>query len=136
MGYEQGALFYLLGSDADSLRPGMDALNRVLEEYAANPIANYVRLVQGVNLARTFKTIKERGSGLQVRKADTAAATKLIVAAVAETSPIDTVTKSQSLQKLAIAQETAGDKEGASKSSELAASFMPKRKKEAAAPHA
>jgi hypothetical protein len=128
MGQEQGALFYLMGSDSGSLSRGAAALNQVLEEYEDNPISNYVRLVKGVNLARTFKTIKERGAGLDVRVADTAAATQLITAAASDSSPIDTVTKSQSLRKLALAQQTAGDMEGASKSSEMAASLMPERK--------
>jgi hypothetical protein len=89
--------------------------------------------VKGVNLARTFKTIKEKGAGLEVRPADTEAAAQLITAAASETSPVDTISKSQALRKLAIAQEKAGDKEGASKSRGMAATFMPERKPAAAA---
>jgi hypothetical protein len=136
IGQEQGALFYLLGSDSDSLSRGRAALDQVLEEYDKHPIANYVRLVKGVNLARNFKTIyaapEERKESLHLRQANTAAAERLIASAAAETSPIDTITKSQSLSKLAMAQRTAGDAEGASKSLTLAASFMPERKKYAA----
>jgi hypothetical protein len=135
IGQEQGVLFYLMGSDSDSLSRGAAALNQVLEEYDETPIANYVRLVKGVNLARTFKTIEERGAGLQIRPADTVAANQLIAAAVtAETSPLDSVTKSQALRKLAVAQENANDKEGASKSLDLAATFTPER--QTAAPRA
>jgi len=86
-----------------------------------------------VNLARTFKTIQERGAGLHVRRPDTAAAAQLIAAAVAEQSPLDPITKSQSLHKLAIAQANVDDREGASKSLEVAASFMPERRKQAVA---
>ena len=134
MGQEQGAQFYLMGSDSDSLRRGADALDQVLKEYGKNPIADYVRFVKGVNLARTFKTVKERGgAGLQVRPADTAAAAQLIAAATSEASPIDPISKSQGLRKLANAQEKAGDKEGASKSLGMAAAFVPERKTAVAA---
>jgi hypothetical protein len=132
IGQEQGALFYLMGSDSESLSRGATALDQVLEEYDKHPIANYVRLVKGVNMARTFKTIRERNASLQVRPANTAVAERLITAAVVETSPIDTITKSQLLRKLAMAQRAAGDSEGASKSHTLAASFLPERKKYAA----
>jgi hypothetical protein len=124
LGYEQGALFYLLGSDADSLSRGRDALNQVLEQYGEQPIANYVRLVQGVNLARTFKTIEEHDARVHVRPPDTEAAAQLLNAAVAGPSPLDPVTKNQALRKLAIAQANAGDTEGASRSNELAGSIM------------
>jgi hypothetical protein len=133
IGEEQGAQFYMMGSDSESLRHGADALDLVLKEYGKNPIADYVRFVKGVNLARTFKTIKEKGAGLEVRPADTEAAAQLITAAASETSPVDTISKSQALRKLAIAQEKAGDKEGASKSRGMAATFMPERKPAAAA---
>lgn len=124
LGYEQGALFYLLGSDADSLSRGRDALNQVLEEYGEQPIANYVRLVQGVNLARTFKTIEEHDGRVHVRPPDTEAAEQLLTTAVEGPSPLDPVTKNQALRKLAIAQANAGDTEGASRSNELAGSIM------------
>lgn len=132
MGYEQGALFYLMGSDAESLRRGRDALNQVLEEEGDHPIANYVRLVQGVNMARTFKTIEEHGASVHVRQPDTGAAAQLLTAAVAGPSPLDIVTKNQALRKLAIAQENAGDTEGASRSNELAGSIMPEGEQRAA----
>lgn len=124
LGYEQGALFYLLGSDAESLKDGRGELNKVLEEYGGHPLANYVRLVQGVNLARTFKTIEEPDAPVHVRPPDTEAAAQLLNIAVAGSSPLDPITKSQALGKLAMAQASAGDKEGASRSNELAASMM------------
>jgi hypothetical protein len=133
LGNEQGALLYLLGSDAPSLDRGREALETVLEEYDSSPLANYVRLVKGVNLARTFKTIPERGGDLQVRQPDTAEAAKLLTAAVSQASPVDSVTRSQALDKLAMAQENVGDKEGARRSYELASSVLPKRKRKAAA---
>ena len=131
IGSEQGGQFYLLGSDSISLRRGAAALDQVLEEYEQVPVANYVRLIKGVNLARNFKTIDERG--LQVRSADIAAAAELIGAAVQETSPVDNITKGQSLRKLAAAQKGAGDTKGASKSLSQAAAVMPERKPAAAA---
>ena len=132
MGQEQGALFYLKGSDSDSLSRGSAAFDQVLEEYSKNPIADYVRFVQGWNLTRTFKTIEERAASLRIRPADTAAADQLTISAVAEASPIDAITKSQALNNLATAQKTAGDAKGASKSLAMAASFTPERKKRTA----
>jgi hypothetical protein len=133
LGYEQGALFYLLGSDVDSLSRGRDALNQVLEDYGEHPLAHYVRLVQGVNLARPFKTIEAHDARVHVRPPDTAAAAQLLTAAVAGPSPLDSVTKSQALRKLAIAQANAGDREGASRSNELAGSIMGEGEQTAAA---
>lgn len=127
IGSEQGAQFYLMGSDADSLRKGADALTQVLEEYGKNPIANYVRFVKGVNLARTYKTAKGPGKA-SIRKPDTETASQLIAAAAADTSPIDSISKSQALDRLAMAQSATGDEAGAAKSSELAASLIQRRR--------
>jgi hypothetical protein len=133
IGEEQGAQFYLMGSDSPSLRKGADALDQVLKEYGRNPIADYIRFIKGVNLARTFKTIKPGRAGLGVRAADTEAAAQLITAAVSEASPLDPISKGQALNKLALAQEKVEDKEGAAKSRDMAAALMPERKPPVAA---
>lgn len=56
-GDEQGQLLYLLGSDSEHLKNGNNALEEVLNKYAAHPLAAYARLVQGINAGREFKTI-------------------------------------------------------------------------------
>ncbi|MEV6207896.1 hypothetical protein [Kitasatospora sp. NPDC051914] len=55
MGDQQGTLFYLLGSSAESLTDGNDALQEVIERYGDHPLAVYPRLVKGVNASRDFK---------------------------------------------------------------------------------
>jgi hypothetical protein len=131
IGDEQGALFYLMGSDADSLRRGAAALEQILDEYKEDPVANYVRLIKGVNLSRQFKTIERTGT-LSVRPVDISAAASLLDAAAAQPSPIDKISKGQVLRKLAVAQEKAGDKEGARKSAAMARSLAPEAARVAA----
>jgi len=133
MGEEQGTLLYLLGSDADSLRRGREAFETVLAEYGDDPIANYVRLVNGTNAAREFKTVIGGEQRVEVRAADVETATALLSAAVSDKSPIDAITKSESLNKLAVAQANAGNEAAARDYSAKAASLKPTKKKGASA---
>jgi hypothetical protein len=66
-----------------------------------------------------------------VRSADISTAASLVSAAAAQASPVDMISKTQVLRKLAVAQEKAGDREGAQKSAALASSLVPKVKKAA-----
>jgi hypothetical protein len=52
-----GILSSLVGSDHEGLKRGNDALTQIRKKYASHPLAAYARLIQGVNLAREFKTI-------------------------------------------------------------------------------
>lgn len=125
IGREQGMLFYLLGSDADSLESGRRALQTVLDRYGDDRVADYVRIVMGVNAARTFKTIVEdRETRLHIRSADVAAAAELIGTAVRPDSPVDPISKAQMLNKLAGAQRRAGDDQGARNAEDLAANLL------------
>lgn len=60
MGDEQGMLLSLMGSDA--LSKGNAAFDEVLERYAKHPLADYARLVKGVNAAREFKIVRPDGN--------------------------------------------------------------------------
>ncbi|MBI4905884.1 MAG: hypothetical protein HY820_19780 [Acidobacteria bacterium] len=119
MGQEQGALFYLLGSDADSLRRGNDAFDKVLEKYGDSPLADYVRLVKGTNAGRAFKTIVEGTNQIDLRKSDVAEAKRLIGALNTPACRVDEISRAQSMQRLAIAQRSAGDEKGAAESMRL-----------------
>jgi hypothetical protein len=57
LGTEQGALFYLMGSDSEYLRNGNDAIETVLDAHGKHPLAVYARLLTGVNATREFKRI-------------------------------------------------------------------------------
>jgi hypothetical protein len=67
LGEEQGILFYLAGSDSESLRSGNAALDQVLEKHGEHPLANYARLAKGINAGREFKTILPNTSDVYVR---------------------------------------------------------------------
>src|SRR5262249_52005440 len=107
-----------------------EAFDEMLERFSDHPAARYVQFVKGVNLTRSFKTITQ-DSNLQVRDADLGNAERHIAAATAYESPIDTISKGQALDKLAAAQRTKGDEEGARRSRDLANSLMPPRKRTA-----
>ena len=121
IGEEQGTLFALRGSDAPSLTAGNQAFETVLSKHGKHPLADYVRMVTGVNQARTFKTIdgSARG-GLHVRKADLSRAQELLSAATADTSRIDRLSKAQSLERLAAAYAAADNAGGANSASQAA----------------
>lgn len=79
LGEEQGALFYLRGSDSDALKGGREALETVLNKYGDQPLAAYAKIVYGTNLARNFKQIVTAPeSKVEVRRADTTEAEKLM----------------------------------------------------------
>jgi hypothetical protein len=122
-GREQGSLLYLLGSDAPHLQRGNDAFNEVLEKHATHPLAEYVRLIHGINAARHFKTIPAGEMKVQVRKARTNDSIKLL-AGIAENadkgkSPIDPFTiRDNVLTTLVKMQRDRGDSVAAAKTEE------------------
>jgi hypothetical protein len=100
MGEEQGTLLYLLGSDNESLKRGNDAFDEVLEQHAKHPMANYARLVKGVNASRVFKTITDENEyRVAVRQARLDESTKLLSAAT-ESGVLDSVTTKMTLANL------------------------------------
>jgi len=68
LGEEQGALFYLAGSDSAALKNGNAALDLVLDKYPDHPLAVYARLQKGFNLSREFKTIEPNREMVSIRK--------------------------------------------------------------------
>jgi hypothetical protein len=110
MGEEQGALFWLLGSDSDSLAAGNAAFTEVLEKHGDDPLADYVRLTNGVNASRTFKTIDDRQPGrVRVRSAALGEAQTMLNTATAPGSRVDDLSKLMVLHLLEQAQRRGGD---------------------------
>jgi hypothetical protein len=109
MGEDQGALLYLLGSDADSLRHGNDAFDEVLSKYPKHAMANYARLVKGVNAGREFKTVSAGNENrMTVRGAELNESARLL-SAVADATVLDPVSTQMVLSDLAMVQAKAGD---------------------------
>jgi hypothetical protein len=120
IGEEQGALFALLGSDADSLSQGNAALDTVIAKHAKHPLATYARFVKGVNAARAFKTVDSAvPSRLRVRKPDLTTSQTLLSAATAGTSRLDDISKVQGLERLAVAQHASGETAAAAQTRQL-----------------
>ncbi|MEG4035700.1 hypothetical protein Q5691_11410 [Microcoleus sp. w1-18aA5] len=115
IGDEQGSLFYLLGSDDESLRSGNDAFEEVLAKYPKHAMANYVRMVKGINASRDFKTITDdRETRVIVRPAELDESAKLLTA-VADSNILDPVSAQMSLSCLAEVQAKTGDEDAVSK---------------------
>jgi hypothetical protein len=112
-GEDQGTLLYLLGSDSEYLASGRTAFTKVVDKYPTNPMANYARLVLGVNASREFKTIVEdRETRLLVRKPNTDSCIQNLTAAV-DSNVLDSITTDMAAMLLADVQATYGDDKGA-----------------------
>lgn len=129
MAEEQGTLLYLLGSDAESLRRGNAAFDEVLEKYPKHELANYARLVKGINAGRDFKTVTAEGDNqVTLRPAQLAESTQLLSAVVAAEA-LDPVTTRMALANLGEVQAKSGDETTAKKTlGKLAAAKKPRRK--------
>ena len=115
MGEDQGTLLYLLGSDADSLRRGNEAFEEVIHKYPKHAMANYARLVKGINASRTFKTISEGAANrVSVRQPEMEESAKLL-ATVADSNVLDPISAQMTLANLAEAQTQCGDEKAAKK---------------------
>jgi len=112
LGDEQGALFYLLGSDSPFLSEGNQALSQVLDAHGDHPLAAYAALVQGVNAAREFKQLTP-DMRLAVRDADPSRSDQLLAAVFAADSAIDNITLTEAARALLRSQQRAGDVGGA-----------------------
>ena len=114
LGEEQGALFWLLGSESEALANGRAAFDEVLAKHGDHPLASYVRLARGVNLSRTYTILSGRGpKRAEVRHPVLDEANTLMTAAVAPASRVDDISKHQCLGRLEHAQRKAGDTAGA-----------------------
>ena len=113
MGDDQGTLLYLLGSDDESLRSGNAAFDEVLDKHGKHPMANYVRLIKGINAARNFKQIGV-DKQVEVRTARLDESAEML-SAVASSRVLDTVSTRMVLSNLASVQTSAGNEEAASR---------------------
>ncbi|MFO1372812.1 MAG: hypothetical protein U1F42_10625 [Candidatus Competibacteraceae bacterium] len=113
MGDAQGILLYLLGSDDDSLRSGNEAFDQVLAKYPKHKMANYARLVKGINSSRNFKTItEENGNRLVVRQAQLDESAHLL-STVGDSGVLDLVSTKMVFSNLAEVQTRGGDEAAA-----------------------
>jgi hypothetical protein len=114
MGDEQGALFWLLGSESESLSNGRAALDEVLAKHSDHPLANYVRLIRGVNLSRTYVIISgHHAERVELRRPVMDESHTLLTAATAPNSRVDDLSKLMCLGRLAHEQRRLGDTQGA-----------------------
>ena len=127
IGEDQGALFYLLGSDSEALASGNRAFDTILDKFAKQPVADYVQAARGINRARNFVTVDDQEPDrVQCRDADLGDATSLIAAATAKNSRVDTVSKAAFLRKLGKAQIREGDEAGGAESLNRAETIKPR----------
>ncbi|MBI4851439.1 MAG: hypothetical protein HY819_06575 [Acidobacteria bacterium] len=114
-GDDQGTLFYLLGSDSDSLKGGNSALDEVINKYAKHPLTVYAKLVKGINASRAFKTIdKERN--LLAREVNTDDCIKSLTSVINTSYSgigVDNITLNMVSRRLATVQRLKGDDAGA-----------------------
>lgn len=117
MGSDQGQLLYLLGSDADSLQAGNDAIDELLDEHGDHPLAVYAQMLKGINAGRDFKQLTP-DKELEVRDADTKESIELLtqVADASKPAPadgVDDITLNLVMRRLARSEAKAGDLEQA-----------------------
>lgn len=122
MGQDQGTLLYLLGSDSEFLRNGNAAFDEILDRHGKHPMANYARLIKGINAARDFKTIHGE-STVTVRDAQLVESTKLLATA-ATSKVLDSVTTQMTLSNLAEVQVRSGDETAARKTLDVLTAMM------------
>lgn len=111
-----GMLFYLLGSDSDSLKKGMDDFHKVSEKYRTHPLSVYADLVLGVNDGMKFKTADSKVKRVTVRKRNIAGAeTKLskVFTASKSAEGIDNITLNWTYRHLAKGYLLEGDEKSA-----------------------
>ncbi|MER6425357.1 hypothetical protein [Streptomyces sp. NPDC001137] len=110
-GDEQGMLLYLLGSRAESLESGTQALDQVLDQYPEHPLAVYPRMVKGFGVSRDFKDLTP-GKELRIRHANTEEGIgqlSSVVESSAGDEGVDNITLGQVMRRLAQVEAKAGN---------------------------
>ncbi len=113
---DTGMQFYLMGSDSESLKKGMDNLHKVSEKYKTNPLSVYADMVIGINDAMRFKTVDAKAHKVTSRKRNLGAAeTKLskVFTASKGTEGIDNITLNWTYRHLAKGYLLEGDEKSA-----------------------
>jgi Asp-tRNA(Asn)/Glu-tRNA(Gln) amidotransferase C subunit len=120
-GHDQGTLFFLLGSDSESLNSGNRALDNVIDRYSDHPLSVYAKLVKGINAGRAFKTVTEDKALVQ-RAPNTGDAIKSLTEVIeastkadGKTEGVDNITLNMAIRRLARAQTREGDLDKAEK---------------------
>ncbi|GAB2757678.1 hypothetical protein [Amycolatopsis magusensis] len=116
LGEEQGQLLALLGSDASQLGKGVSAIDTLLDDFPAHPLAVYGRLVKGVNQQRDFKELTA-DKVLHLREANGTEAAALLgqvaEASLADEEGVDNLTLNLAMRTQAKAEAKAGHPEQA-----------------------
>ncbi|WP_460060852.1 hypothetical protein [Streptomyces sp. YKOK-I1] len=110
-GDEQGTLFSLLGSRAESLESGNQALDQVLDQYPEHPLAVYARMVKGFGVSRDFKNLTP-GKELRIHHANTEEGIRQLSTVVelsAGDEGVDNITLGQVMRRLALVEAKAGN---------------------------
>lgn len=131
MGEDQGSLLYLLGSDSEFLQNGNEAFDTVLEKYPKSDMANYARLVKGMNAGRKFKTISEENEARIIEREPKLEESAELLSAVAGSGVLDPVSTQMTLSNLAEVQTKAGDEKAAKITLETLAAMMGRKTKAA-----
>lgn len=129
-GDDQGALFYLNGSDSPFLERGNEAFETMLEKHAKHPAATHVRLAKGINEGRTFKRLTEE-QRIRTRKPHLEESMNLLSAVVEAStgeSGVDNITLNRTMRTLAQTQHKAGDEKGAEKTLDRMVTVFEKKK--------
>ena len=113
---DAGKLFYLLGSDAETLKQGVADMQTVHEKYKNHPLSIYAEMVLGVNEAMRFKTVDTESRKVLVRKRNlTSAKTKLhkVINASKGSEGVDNITLNWLFRHLAKGYLLEGDDKAA-----------------------
>lgn len=112
---EVGYLMAFMGSDAEYLQKGNDALQLLVDKYRDHPLAIYAQLARGVNAQRTFKTITP-DKKLYVREANYKPGEAMLKEAIEKSKGdkgLDNISLNQAMQVLAKAYYREGNKDAA-----------------------
>lgn len=107
-----GYLLSFMGSDAEYLQKGNDALQLLVDKYNDHPLAIYAQFVRGVNAQRAFKTITE-DKKLYIREPNYQAGESMLKEAIGKSkgaNGLDNISLNQAMQILAKAYYQEGDK--------------------------
>lgn len=130
LGTDQGALFYLMGSDSEYLENGNEAIETVLDAHGKHPLAVYARLLKGVNATREFKRITP-DNRIVARAPDMdTAVTNLnaVVDASIQGKGLDNISLNFAMRTLADAQEVAEGPDAAAETAQRMLEHFRKQK--------
>ena len=114
-GDDQGALLYLLGSDAPELKKGNDNLDLIMDKHGKHPLAVYARLVKGINAGRSFKHFTPDRK-IQIREAKVDQSVKFLSAVVDSSEAgagVDNITLNMTMRFMANVQKKASKEKNA-----------------------